>query len=647
MSRSAALAAVARAVAVGGDIDVANAALERHDPLRRRGARRLVRDAYVDALVSTQIKKGNDANRHVMRLAYLILAREPPDAAITDDPDATLAVYDRARAGRRDGISRFWWASALLVLALGGALFAAAFASYRALYPRRYDAADRAAPPPRGAFAGGGKPAIVSPAVAQALGEDLPEYLIAVDQWGRARREGVLASRLVRLEADAEAARAKILAPPVRAALGEGASRRLEQLLDAVRATGRADAAPGDGSRADRAHAANEPMMEATGAFDDELAAAGLGYFVDGDVITDLRTGHRLVIIYAFTVESVSLFIGAGATIRALDLRRLDHLNWTQSLLGFTRPHLREALVLLDQVDEQLVTYVLPGLGKGARIELFDPDDASVTPRERDAVEIRAGELVRAEYGGAPGLDEGRAERLGRLLTRRRELFESFEKRVSARGLTLRTPRLLRLDKDYDAALAGAVPQGELDELRRLDDEVGERGFLDTYARLRDVLVDSVERHEVQHRIDYGRRDPLPTPAPLLALVGPAGEGESHRFAAQTRDELSAYLGELSRDERTTKVNLTMISRFLFKKQMQGMAESYSAVVIFEGLAGELGIANGVGLVTRGNIQRSQAAEIYLALTALPPEALRAAAGRLWAKLFEGPLPELRPAIKL
>jgi hypothetical protein len=648
MSRSAARAAVARAVEVGGDIDAANSALERLDPLLRRRSRRHVRDAYVDALVSTQIKKGEEANRHVMRLSYLILAGATPPPEITDDPEAIVVAYDHARRGRRDRISRLWWATALLILTLGGALSIASFASYRVIYPRRYDAADRAAPPPRGAFAGGGKPAIQSPAVAQALGEDLPEFLIAVDQWSRARREGVVMSKLAGLEADVDAARARILAPPVRAALGEGASTRLEQLLDAARDTGRSDIpprAPRDGSPSDRARSLNEPMMEATGAFDDELAAAGLGYFVDGDVITDLRTGHRLVIIYAFTVESVSLFTSAGATIRALDLRRLDHLNWSQSLLGFTRPHLREALVLLDQVDEQLVTYVLPGLGKGARIELFDPDDASVAPALRDAVEGRAGELVRAEYGGAPGLDAERAERLGRLLTRRRELFEGFQKRVSSRGLTLVTPSKLRLDKDYDAALAGAVPESDLDELRRLDDEVGEKDFLDTYARLRDVLVDSVERHEAQHRIDYSRQDPLPMPAPLEALVGPAGEGESHRFAAQTRAELSAYLGELSRDERTTRVNLTMISRFLFKKQMQGMAESYSAVVIFEGMADELGIPRGSGLVTRGNIQRPRAAEIYLALTALPPEALRAAAGRLWAKLFEGPLPELRPAV--
>jgi len=645
MSRTAALVAVARAVAVGGDIDVANAALARHDPLRRRSARRLVRDAYVDALISTRIKKGDEANRHVMRLAYLILDGAPPDAAIVDDPEAIAAAFTQASAGRSAHVSRFWWATALFVIALAGALSSAGITAYRIVYPRRFDASDRAAPPPRGAFAGGGKPAIMSPAVSHALGEDLPEYLIALDQWSRARRAGALAPRLAPLEASVAAAREKLLTPEVRKALGEGAAKRFEELLTAAREAG-TGAAPSPGSPREGARSASEPMMSATGAFDDELAAAGLGYFVDGDVITDLRTGHRLVIIYAFTVESVSIFTSNRTTVRALDLRRLDHLNWSQALLGFTRPHLREALVLLDQVDEQLCTYVLPGLGKAARIALFDPDDASIPPATRDAVEIRAGELTRSEYSSAPGLDPDRAERLGALLTRRRELFEGFEKRVSARGLVLVTPRLLRLDKDYAAALDGAVPRGELDDLRTLDEEVGEKPLLETYARLRDVLVDSVERHEAQHRLDYARLEPLPMPKPLEALVGPAGEGESHRFAFQTRAELSAYLAELSRDERTTRVNLTMIARFLFKKQMQGMAECYSAVILFEGLADELGIPRAAGLVSGGNISRPRAAEIYLALTALPKETLRAAAGRLWAKLFEGALPELVPAVR-
>ena len=67
-------------------------------------------------------------------------------------------------------------------------------------------------------------------------------------------------------------------------------------------------------------------------------------------------------------------------------------------------------------------------------VALFDPDAPQA---ERAAVEARAGELVRDEYGAAPGLDPAAARRLGELLGRRRALFESWEKRVSARGLSL------------------------------------------------------------------------------------------------------------------------------------------------------------------------------------------------------------------
>src|SRR5262249_5039500 len=203
-------------------------------------------------------------------------------------------------------------------------------------------------------------------------------------------------------------------------------------------------------------------------------------YFLDGDVITDLRTGHHLVIVYSFTVESVTLFSSGGIAVRALDLRRLDHLNWTHALLGFTRPHLREALVLLDQVDEQLVTYVLPGLGEGAGIELFDEDEegAEKAPASRAAVEARAGELVRAEYGSTPGLSATRAEKLGRLLSRRRALVEGWEKALAARRIVLQMPGKLLLDSEYLASLEGMVPRGELSELGAIDDEVGDKEYL-------------------------------------------------------------------------------------------------------------------------------------------------------------------------
>jgi len=173
-----------------------------------------------------------------------------------------------------------------------------------------------------------------------ARAEDLPDSSSRSIASRRAPR-GANTARIAEVESEVGAARAKLAAPEVRAGLGEEAAKRLEDLLVAAREAGLGDgrrASPSEGSAAERARVASLPADEATGAFDDELAAAGLGYFVDGDVITDLRTGHRLVIIYSFTVESVSLFASGGATVRALDLRRLDHLNFSQTLLGFTRP---------------------------------------------------------------------------------------------------------------------------------------------------------------------------------------------------------------------------------------------------------------------------------------------------------------------
>lgn len=646
-SRAAALTAITSVIDEGGDVDDAYAALQRVDPLLRRGARRRVRDAYVDALLTTQRKKGDDAARHVMRIAYLLAVGAPPAPEIVDDPDAITAAFTAACARHKPAASaRLWWPTAILSLLLALAAATGGVALYRAFAPLHlHDASDRAAPPPRGAFATGGRLSPGSPAVTGIFAEGLPEYLIRLDRLAKARQAGAPPAELAAAEAALAEAGQRVLDPEVRSGLGESVSARLEQLLAAAR-----DASLG--RRGQPTEAASAGLMAATGAFDDELAAAGLGYFVDGDVITDSRNGQRLVILYSFTVESVSLFASGSTTVRALDLRRLDRLNWAHALLGFTRPHLREALVLLDQVDEQLVTYILPGLGEGAGIELFDDDEgddgaATPPPPARAAVEQRAGELVRSEYGATPGLDAGRAEKLGGLLARRQALALGWQKALAARRIILQMPAKLRLEGDYEGSLEGMVPRAELAELSAIDESLGDAGLLDAYAKLRDVLVDSVERHEVQHRLDFTLAEGLPMPRALETYVGPAPPqgGEAFRFAAQARAELSAYLAELSRDPRTTRVNLTMIARFLFKRRLAGIAESYAALVIFEGLAAELAIPAQRPFVQGRRIQRDAVADVYLALTALPSADLRAAAARLWEKLFHARLPELHLAI--
>jgi hypothetical protein len=633
---AAALAALARAVEHGGDVDLACAAVARADPLIRSRARQRIRSAYVDALVSTKINKGDLGTAHALRIAYLTLDGAPPGPAAIDDVDAILTAYEAARAARPARPGRFWWASAIAILAVAGAAGGGGLAVRRALSPPlAASAVERAGPPPRGAFAAGGVP-IPGPgdaAIRRALSTELPAFLVALDRWSDARRSGTSGAELAGLEAAVGEARERALVPEARGALGDGAARALEAALAAARAT--AEAAPGQA-----ADQACDTLLEATSALDDALAGAGLGYFVDSDVLSEGESGRRLIIMYAFAVERVNLFRAGDRAVRALHLRRLDTLNWSHALLGFTRPHLGAAAVLLDQLDEQVMTLLAPALGPSGAIELFEPDARDVGKHEA-ATTMRATRLVRAEYGALPGLDPAASATLGELLGRRRTILRGWEKKARARGLGFAAPSKLRLPEGWDQSLRGFAPEAELDELRGLDERLREPALTAVFTALRDGLAASVERHEVQHRLDYASRARV-MPQALAERVGPLESGgKERRGAASARAELSAYLAELARDARTTRVNFTLIARFLLDKRMHGTPECYAALTVFEGLGAELGTASTAPLLARGAIDRDEVANVYSRLTDLPPERLREGAKRLWEKLFEAPLPEL------
>ncbi|MFT3769570.1 MAG: hypothetical protein QM820_29390 [Minicystis sp.] len=633
-----ALAALARAVDHDGDLDAACADLRRVDPILRAAARRRVRAAHADALLAVRDKQA-DGGRHVLRLAYLFLAGVLPEDADRDDVDAVAVAFDTARA-LHPAPGRFWWASALLVLALAGAGAGAAFAIARLDGPTTAAArlAARPGPPARGAFATGGVPAkLPGDAVIQRVfSRDLPDFLIALDRLSQARSGGAQPADLAALDKDLAAARDKALGPDVAPALGDGATRALDGLMAAARAAAEAPA----GSAGDKA---DEALAEATSLLDDELAATGAGYFVDGDVIHDGNGKRRLPIAYAFAVEQVNLFAAGGEGVRALRLRRIDRLNWSHTLLGFTRPHLRAALVLLDQLEEQVLTLIAPGLAPGASVRLFDPEATAVPAEERAAVEARAGELARAEYGALPGLDAAAAARLGETLGRRRALVEALEKRADARGLALVVPGKLRFPEGFARSLAGLATEAEIAELGAIDQALGGDVEQRVFLSLRDALAASVERHEVQHRLD-ARRDEV-MPRALAERVGPLRQnGHERRHAVTARAELSAYLSELGRDTRTGRVGLGAVARFLFDRRLHGTPECYAALVILEGLAEGLGVPQKGPLVTGSTVDRRAAGRLYLALAAAPPERLREAAQRLWEQLFAAPLPDLRAA---
>src|SRR5262249_47936670 len=141
-------------------------------------------------------------------------------------------------------------------------------------------------------------------------------------------------------------------------------------------------------------------------------------------------------------------------------------------------------------------------------------------------------------------------ERVGELLAKRKALFDGWLPRVRARGFVFKPPRGLRLEGDYAEQLRGVLPAGEIDKLTSVDHELGDAVLGAATDRMRELLVASIRRHEVQHRIDFARPSPLPMPAVLETHVGPVeSDGKERRHAVVARDELSAYLAELSRDE--------------------------------------------------------------------------------------------------
>jgi hypothetical protein len=165
------------------------------------------------------------------------------------------------------------------------------------------------------------------------------------------------------------------------------------------------------------------------------------------------------------------------------------------------------------------------------------------------------------------------------------------------------------------------------------------------FDRVRDRYVASVERHEVQHRIDY-RRGLIPVPAILaerLDVENPLDAAQTS-LAGRARDELSAYLAAIAQAPDSPLLDLVLLSRFLFDEDNLGGPYCYAALAAYEGIAGELGIEPGVCEgESEGDtaIDRARVAELFRRVTARPPAELRAAAARFYSRCFGQPVPEV------
>jgi hypothetical protein len=480
-------------------------------------------------------------------------------------------------------------------------------------------------PAPTGAYASGGRPRPGSDAVREGLRIRLPRWVVALDRWSAARHgEGDRTETTAALDS----ATGALLTPALERAIGEGAMTRLRELLHQCRrALESSKAAPDH---------LGDSIERATVRVNGELAARDLGYVLDSD-LRQLEDGRLQVLLFSFTVERVTVFRSGTRRINAFRVRRLDKLNWSYNLLGFASPLRKEALVILDQVDDRLLDRLLPLLATDPPpFYELDPEDLRKPWHRR--LHQRVVAVTRAAYGHLPGIPAADLTRLGSLLARRKGMFAGWIDKFA-----VAVPATLQLRWNWREELAGHITGAEMAALGRVEQALAQPAMERAFAAARDRLASTIERHEVQHRLDHLRSSELPLPPALRDFVGAAPEGEGHPDggANLARAELSAYLAELSRDPLSAAVGLAIITQFAVDLDYLGSPESYAAIVLLEGLAQQMGVTKVGALVHDRKIDRARVTQVFIALTDAPRAELRAAAARLWERFFGGPLPPL------
>src|SRR5690606_30023315 len=151
--------------------------------------------------------------------------------------------------------------------------------------------------------------------------------------------------------------------------------------------------------------------------------------------------GRRSVLLFSFDVHRIVLYRSGGHDVRTLRVRRLDTLNWSYNLLGFTAPQRRDAVVLDDKVDEHLLE-LLPALAEDVSMDPFHlTKEETYTPWFTETRKL-ATAIIREELGTAGDAD---LARLGALLARRLEIYNEWNDKLKAREMSIRAPRTLAI----------------------------------------------------------------------------------------------------------------------------------------------------------------------------------------------------------
>jgi len=612
-------------MAAGASFDEAG---ERLPVLLRRAVTVRARSAIIPSRFETE-HSADEA--HVHRLAYLrALGKPAPDP---NQLEAVRADFERQRDRRAEDAAglRFAWRAAVSLAAITIASSAAYIFSRPALLTHE-DGTDEVV---EGEHPGlpsdeGPPPHALTPF----FGELLPAYVVALD----ARSAG----REPPPPRDLASARTAALG-----ALTEHAPSTIESFTSLLAAS--------ESFSGEVTGFADQVWLERLVLFHDALAAADAPFYVDAVLTVEGgRNPRRRVLLSSYEVLSrpqfeVTLGLAEGdgveeapTVVRALYLQRLDSLNFTQSLLGYTRPEIRYALVLVDRIEGFLVTQHLPSMHSA---------DESVFVRgyedERDThwvteFEVWAHEDLAAEAReavSARGLDPEGLTLLAEAIVQRSHAIDAMSHALRSRAIELLQPRTYAFDTDRIEGFRVAENAADLARVRQAESVLARPDMRALYDAVLDAFTASVAEHEVQHRIDYEADRLVHVPGMLAEYTGETEfEDRVNHRAERANAELSAYLSQIARSPSHARTTLLHVASFVMSRDDWRRPEAYAALVVFEALAQAIHLPHGP-LVVRRRIARGEIAAIYGVLRTRAD--LATLASTAWSTLYDVPLPRI------
>ena len=576
-------AALARGVEAESSI-AAHAALRVLDPLLCFIARRRLRKL----LERTRRVTIEDLPAHRLRVAALLLAPATPELDF-DDQEAVLQAFSALGPMPGPRPSGPWFTLGSIVsLALVGAAVAL---TARWLQP--FD--------PRLSVEG------------RVLGGELSTFVVKTSN-------GVTGSAL-------NETRVQLTGPLAERALGADTVKALAELLDAAGWVAAAKPLGQGSPEIERFHNAGNALAVL-------LSRRKLPYFVDVDTLH--QSERTLPLLMSFYVERESEYRAGSERVRTLDLWRLDTLRVRFGALGYTRPRTPAALVLLDQVESDLVRTLLPAVAPGEPVQLVDDETREQRLPWANALERVAGEAVRKHFAALSS--DPHVIEVGRLLAKRRALVRRWRATVADGGHLLRVPERLIPEANYSSDLHLRVANSELYDWDDLHGELMSKQNYAAFLRLREPYVLGIERHEVEHRLDYARGfRPLPTlVCHLLGIDNPL-DAPVGSMQERVNAEFSAYLAQLVEAPDSPVLELIVLSTHLLDARTGGGVYWYAALGVLSAVANELGL-NPEQVVGR-RAPRERVATLLTQLIARDPKELRAAAAHAYEHAYGEPVP--------